>query len=105
MSDWTKFRWNKGRVAAWNEWSDLLETKRIYYSRFTSENGVYELYAFSSDHITPEDVCNLIIESRPTFAPQGKFVGCEILLPHELSAFIDADNYVGNPPDRKAIYY
>lgn len=105
MSDWTNFRWTKYRRDSWNKWTDMLESKRVHCSKFVGEHGAYELYVFCSDNITAGDVQQLIDQSRPDFAPNTQFVGCEELMVHELSAFIDAAAYVGNPPDKKIIYY
>lgn len=106
MSNWKTFRWTKGRREAWNHWTDMLETNRIYYSKFTGDNGgVYELYAFCSDDLHPDEVHELVGHSRPDFAPCSEFVGCEELLRQELSAFIDTSTYVGNCPDKKMIFY
>lgn len=106
MSNWKTFRWTKGRREAWNQWTDMLETNRIYYSKFTGDNGgVYELYAFCADDMNPDEVRELVDRSRPVFAPPCAFIGYEELLRQELTAFIDTTTYIGNCPNKKMIFY
>lgn len=104
MSNWTKFRWTKQRVVTWSNWIDMLEDKRIQYARYTGNGGTYEHFAFCPDHITPEEVSELVENTRPTFCPEAKYTGCIDVFPHEVNVFV-GDAYVGNPPNKQILYY